>query len=354
MEIRIINSIPAFENIKQEIVERMHESDNVSPFLTHRWLMSWWKAYQDHCKVEVLCFYKRNKLILFLPVIFEKSTYAKINVKRASLMGSKLGVNMPVCDEIKGWEPVFLSWLMKKSSAEWNLFEFGPCNQSVSHLQYMLRLLHENNLSYRTIRVSNPYLSLNGNWDSLLKCCTSNFRRTIKRKEKIIKEQQSIKITNVLNPDIETIKQTLYFVSKKSWQGQKGIAKSSTEEGRNFYTYLACNGEFDIDLTALFDDDKCIAYLLGLIMDHTYYAFDTGYDPEYSDLSPGLILHHDVLKNACANNIREFNFGFNHSYKDRFAPSFHTLSMIRVFRNRRLVLVDKLRNMVKKAGHENN
>lgn len=351
MELRIIDSIPAFEKIKQEIEQRTLESYNSSPFLTHRWLLSWWKAYRNNCKVEVLCFYKQNKLVLFLPIVFEKSTYARIRVKGGSLVGSKLGVNIPLSDDVKGWESVFLSWLMSKDSDEWNLFEFGPFHQSPSYFQHMLHLLQEKNLSYKTISFNNPYLSLNGNWDSFLKSCTSNFRRTVKRKEKKIREQRSYKITSVLNPDIITIKKTLYIVSKKSWQGQKGVAKSSTAEGRNFYKYLACNGEFDIDLTALFDGEKCIAYLLGLIMDHTYYAFDTGYDPEYSDLSPGLLLHHDVLKNACVNNITEFNFGFNHSYKDRFDPSFHTLSNIRIFRNRRLLLVDKLRSLVKRADN---
>lgn len=334
MELRIIDSLQDFMELKDEYLRLIQDNKGLTPFYTHRWLTAWWGAFEEHYKVKVFCVYKQKRLILAIPIAFGQGTFAKLKVKKASFLGGNWGAfDFPVDNEADGWEQIFLSWLFNKEAAEWEVLQFGPLSPFSARVKTLLQVLEDKNVPYKCKTKSNPYLPLSGTWEEFLAQKSKNFRRTIKRKEKKAYNQSMLIRHRLINPTTKELQNTVSEVSKKSWQGQRGLAVAS--EGKTFYDLLSSEmEEFDIDLSTIYCGGQCIAYLLGLLQGRSYHAFDTGFDPAYADYSPGLLLHFYVLRSLFGSNIDEFHFGYEHSYKERFEPLYFKSLEIVIFRHR--------------------
>ena len=64
MELRIIDSLQDFMELKDEYLRLIQDNKGLTPFYTHRWLTAWWGAFEEHYKVKVFCVYKQKRLIL--------------------------------------------------------------------------------------------------------------------------------------------------------------------------------------------------------------------------------------------------------------------------------------------------
>lgn len=349
MELRIIRDLSSFESLNSEYSMTTRHHRDATPFSTFGWLYSWWRAFQNIHPMEILCFYKRDKLSLVIPLMFSDIMQLNVTIKKISLLGGGWGVFcIPFGDDVSGWGDQFISWLDAKRTHDWDVLELGPLLNSSLQLSELYTALSNTNRPYKVEEIQIPYLPMNESWQDFLNSKSKNFRRTIKRKENFIFDTNSFKISHVKNPKPEIIKNTVFEVSKKSWQGGEGFSVSSAKEGQDFYLYLTGQDDISMDLAFITFENKCIAYLLGFIQDRVYHAFDTGYDPEYAEYSPGLVLHYQVLKNISMHNCNEFNFGFDHGYKNRFEPAFHQAIEINIYRNHILSNTAKLKSFIKK------
>lgn len=335
MEIRIMDSLQEFSDAKNEYLRLIHDDENVTPFFTHHWLVSWWRAYESLYKFQVFCLYNNERLVGAIPIMFSKSSLGKLPLNKVSFLGGNWGIiDFPVKDEAEGWGKTFLSWLFKEKAKEWEVLELGPLNAFSNHTNTFLKALEIRKTPYKCHEISNPYLSLAVTWEQFLNQRSKNFRRTLKKKEKEAQGGSLFMNRRLINPTAKDLGDAIFEVSQKSWQGEQGVAVANTEEGKSFYKLLcAGNEEFSIDLSMLYSGDQCVAYLLGLLKGRIYYAFDTGFDPAYADYSPGLLIHLHVLKSLCEDKIDEFNFGYEHSYKERFMPLNHRALKIVVYRS---------------------
>jgi CelD/BcsL family acetyltransferase involved in cellulose biosynthesis len=99
-------------------------------------------------------------------------------------------------------------------------------------------------------------------------------------------------------------------------------------------------GEFEVDLSVLEHGGRPVAFLLGFLAHGVYHAFETGFDPQWAEQSPGLVLHFLALERLHDERLREFDFGHAHGYKARFDPALRETSEIRAFRSMVLSRID--------------
>lgn len=353
MEIKVIETPEAFSGIGEEYSRLTGTSSSLTPFYTYRWLVSWWRAHEAGNRVRIFCLYDGGRLILTVPLMFGKESYGKMKVQKASFLGGGWGLfNLPASTGASNWTEPFLSWLFEEKAQDWDLLQLGPLTSSSAQTKALIEGIERRGASYKVSEKGNPYIPLTGSWEEFLAGKSRNFRRTIKVKEKNMAEDGSFRYGWSTNPGADALKETVYEVSKRSWQGEKGLAVASTVEGRSFYELLAKEkNEFDTELSVLYSDSGCVAYLIGFVQGGVYHAFDTGFDPKFSDFSPGLAIHFYTLKELFGRNLEEFNLGYDHSYKDRFEPSNHTVCEIIAFRTRLIAgygrLVDGARNLLK-------
>ncbi|HWO89852.1 MAG TPA: GNAT family N-acetyltransferase [Gemmatimonadales bacterium] len=196
----------------------------------------------------------------------------------------------------------------------------------------MTSAARELGLSAESTEGRNPFVPLGVSWEKFQQDQSKNFRKMMRKKQESLENQGRYEVHHEVAPSWHRMQQTVLSVSRESWQGNAGRAIGSTDEGIEFYrTLCEPNDTFEVHLTSVTSDRLCIAYLVGLVHQGVYYAFDTGYLPEYAHLSPGLVVHYAVLRELCNRQIRELDFGFDASYKDRFAPQYRVYHDVKVF-----------------------
>jgi CelD/BcsL family acetyltransferase involved in cellulose biosynthesis len=192
---------------------------------------------------------------------------------------------------------------------------------------------------------NNPYLILPQSWHDFIAQRSKNFRRTINKKQKKLDNDGYFTKDRFKNPCPTHLFDTVFQLSTKSWQGQERLSVASSVQGRNFYRFLCTSkNEFHIDLIVLSFNNQCVAYLLGLLQNSSYHAFDTAFDSTYSQYSPGFLVHIYALMNLIEEEVTEFNFGYEHSYKERFQPQISESFDILVFKNTAIAGYKKIRD----------
>jgi len=334
---RTVATLADFRAVRDEYVSLVAASERpLSPFVTHRWLSAFWQAYERQYQGRVLCLYAGDVLAAAVPLMYGKDVMAHMKVNRVSFLGGDWGWNeFPVRPEAAGaWAEELMGWLTKDQSAHWSFMQVGPMRVDSARTAELTRAFEARGIAYKTLEKTGPYLKLAGSWDEFLAGKSRNFRRTIKRKETAA-EEAGITVRRIVNPTPDEMRATVFDVSRRSWQGVEGKAVASSEEGRRFYELLAAGqGELTVDITAAYQGDTCVAYLLGVTHGPVYHAFDTGFDPAFAEQSPGLLVHFASMKELFGTGVEEFNFGFAHSYKERFEPENHAAVEFQLFRTR--------------------
>jgi CelD/BcsL family acetyltransferase involved in cellulose biosynthesis len=110
-----------------------------------------------------------------------------------------------------------------------------------------------------------------------------------------------------------------------------------------FYEYLAGGeGDFDVDLSAIRDGDKCVSCLLGVMKNGVYYALDTAFDGAYAQYSPGYLILWFTIQTLFEEDVMTFDYGIEHAYKHRYGFADYESCMLVLFRNRGIAAASRL------------
>jgi hypothetical protein len=292
----------------------------------------------------MFCLFSDDELKSAVPLKFQVQRRYGIKVIVGSLMGIHLApFGIPGGGIPDGWERALVSWLYSAELPKWTVMDLGPLTWDSMASETLLRCLKDRGLPFESRQVRYHRFRLEGDWDEFLRSQTKHFRQTFHVKERDALVKGGLTNTRVKNPSNEVLRETVFRVAERSWQGQQGKAISSTEKGRKFYEYLASSeGEFDVDLSLICDGEKCASYLLGVVKDGIYYAFDTGFDAAYARYSLGYLAVWFTIRALFDEGIREFDYGIDHPYKYRYEFQCHDSSMLVLFRHRGVATVSKL------------
>jgi len=345
---QVLDSLERFRCLRDHYIQATQGETPRSPFTSHRWLSAWWQAFAHTGKVRVFCLMHGTELRAAVPLMFDVGRLWRLPLRRASFLGGAWGlIGLPASPKADSWEDPFFSWLSSGEAPGWDFLELGPMRTSTRSFTRFLQMLLRRKIPHKVTPLPNPYLTLTGSWDEFLRAKSGNFRSTVRRKEKRLLNERRYTIQRIPNPTPEHLAETVFEVSRQSWQGRSGEAVASRPEGQAFYRFLlAGREEFEVDLTAMRTSGCCVTYLICLHQDRIYHQFDTGFDPKFSELSPGFLVHVHLLKDICSRGILEFNLGYPQPYKERFEPNYHESAKILVFRN---PLIAALSTAVEKA-----
>lgn len=349
MNTRTICLLDDFLDIKDEYVHRISESEEVTSFYTYRWLEGCWKCLSDYDSIQFFCIYSDDKLVSVIPLKFHVYSRCGLKIRIGSLMGLHLApFSVPSNGIPNGWEHSFLSWLFSTEIPSWTVLNFGPIMEYSMVGKILLRSLKDKGLPHELRPARHHYFRFEGTWEGFLKNQSRHFRRTFNVKEKDALVKGRLKNQRVKNPTSRVLRETVFRVSEKSWQGQRGLAVASTEQGRGFYEYLAnSKEEFDVDLNLIWDGQKCVSYLLGVVKHGIYHAFDTGFDPDYARYSPGYLMLWFTIRELFDEGISEFDYGHEHHYKYRYHFQYHDSFTLFLCRNRLIAATSNLWKLIR-------
>jgi CelD/BcsL family acetyltransferase involved in cellulose biosynthesis len=324
MHVRVIDSLSDFMALKPQY-EALGGTTPHTPFSSHRWLAAWWQTYDRLGPVRVFCVSDEKGLAMVLPVQFSRGSIGRIPVQKVTYLGGGWGeVEARHRGLAAEGAERFVQWLESGDAPSWSVLHFGPALEGDPVALGIIDAFARRRRPSARTEITGPYIPLAPTWEAFAQTRSKNFRRTIKRKQSAA-DEAGLAIRMIVNPTADEIRETVGRVSRESWQGRRGVALATTDDGMRFYNAIAgSTGEFEIDLAVLEAEGRCIGYLLGLREDGVFHAFDTGFLPEYAEHSPGSLLHYRMLQWLCDGSSVEFNFGHAHDYKERFDPSYRT------------------------------
>lgn len=323
--IKPITTPSHFDTIVSEYTRSHEASTPASPFSSHAWVSASWHADPKvrNGRVQAI---SGSGAPTFIATFDQWGSYFKVPVLRRRLFGSDHGVTTIGGTADAG---ALAEWLDAELSP-FVVFQMGPLLTGTDLQTEMAEVLVSRGRHIHTAVARNPYLMLPGSWDEFMSDRSKNFRRSVSRKFRDFEAHGGFTVSVSHRPSAEEILDVVVPVSRTSWQGKEEVSVLHSA-GREFYERLAANDDLSLHLATIRESGVPAGYLIGVIEGSTYHAYETAFDPRYSDASPGFILHISAIQDLIERSIDELNFGFDAPYKSRFSPEYRELPTLSIF-----------------------
>ena len=297
-----------------------------SPFLTVEWLSAWWESFGDG-QPEVV-------------------TIRNGSLRAAAFLGRD-GTRLvaPANDHSGDWDA-----LAADDAAREHIWEEVARSEASA---LVLPAMHEaaaeraareilRPAGYRVVLErgpESPYLDLPGSYDELLASKSRNFRSQLGRRRRgLEREGELVFRTTRGGADLDRDLDAMLRVEAAGWKSSEGTAILSDDRTqrlyRSFARVAAERGWLRIHLLEL--DGRAIAADYSCVFAGGEFLLKTGFDEDWSRLSPGLVLRGEVLRQAIEEGLGFYDFlGGPDHYKLRWTEELRTRVTLRAYRGPR-------------------
>jgi CelD/BcsL family acetyltransferase involved in cellulose biosynthesis len=292
-------------------------------FVTPEWFRAWADHYGDEQAPFVpLLRAPDGGLRGLLPLALPRSGHPRA----CRIAGANLGDRFhPVCEPASEAEVAAAAGeALAEAPQPWSVI-------SLDHVQVdepwveALREATGQRLSLRS-RVASPLplidIAKHESWDAYLATRSSNFRQQVRRFARRAAREAEVRIRRTEPADdVEADMRTFFALHDKRF-GERGGSSLSAERARSFHLDFAraSLGQGWLRLWFLELDGAPAAAWYGWRLGERYSYYNSGFDPAFGALSPGLVLISAVIESAFEEGATEFDFLLGEeSYKYRFA-----------------------------------
>lgn len=154
-----------------------------------------------------------------------------------------------------------------------------------------------------------PYLPIGGSFEKFLAGLSSNERYKIRNRTKKMFAVPGVRFGAVAESEHSMVLDRLR-VLHASRATQKGIESSfDRDDVQDFHARLvAALPAESLTFRCLWSGDEIFAVFYGFTLQGRLFYFQLGYDPAWSDRSPGIVLLSEVIREAHERGCTEFNF----------------------------------------------
>lgn len=202
--------------------------------------------------------------------------------------------------------------LLIDSNEKWHMFSAPAIQRNSLTALAIEEFCAENNFIFlKYPGDKSPYLKMTGDWDEFLSTKSSNFRYTLKRKEKTLKKAGEISVRWYQSvSELDDLYRDILEVEKTSWKISANMSISQSEIEQNYYKYLLpyLADENVLFANVLYLNNSPIAYSLCYMFKGRVGQIKTSFNDAYNKLSPGLIVNKHAIKKSFEIGAQEFDF----------------------------------------------
>ncbi|RJQ39328.1 MAG: GNAT family N-acetyltransferase [Nitrospiraceae bacterium] len=309
----------SFGILKDHWGHLIEESSSNEIFLTNQWQGTWWKHFGKDKTLRLVAFSNGEEDLLGLASFsIELSTNGKrvmrflggTDITDYLDVIAKSGYEESVCKSIVDF------W--KDTEDEWDFIDLHCLKETSITLNILKQLLNKSGyIAEVSIEEVCPKVSLPASWEEYLETLSKKDRHELRRKvRRIEKFSESADNYGVKSsyPLAEGIERFL-LLHRKSDLRKKDFMNRNMELFFQDVTGMIF-AENWLKLSFLHIDGTFIASSMSFDYQNKVYLYNSGYDPEYSTLSPGIVLVAHLIREAIDTGRSEFDFlRGNESYK---------------------------------------
>jgi hypothetical protein len=274
------------------------QSSTASFFQTKKWLALWLKHFDG--KSKIIGAFDKSDLIGIAPFHIKEGTISFLGT--GAVLGKELvsdfgDIIAPFGREKEVWETVIKG--IKNNESEIRNIGLNFIREDSPSF----KILKELGGKAEEVDVA-PYIDLPGSWDDYLMTLGRHDRHELRRKMRKLESGNAFKICTEGNG--RDIDEFLRLMSLSNDQKRDFLS----EKMRIFFTDIAKHfGLYKIlQLYFLKLNNINIAAVMTFKFKTELLLYNSGFDPEYSYLSPGLILKAFVIKQAIEGGLKKFDF----------------------------------------------
>lgn len=317
LSVEKIDRWDAFVALKGEWDDLLARCLHRTPFLTHDWMMVWWKHFGVGKELCVLVLREQGRAVLIAPMMkhwgqfYERlltipvlaiDTMANYHSNRADWVYAELRR-----------EYVEALWEHILNHERWHLLRLYPIlaeSPTVAELQRLIarRHIHATSLHDQT----SPYLLMTQAWPAYVHHLPHQITRYVKKAQRLLADRQLSVELHTHPDDVDALMSQLFAIAEKGWASTRGTAISANEQLRGFYTDLMhlANQRDWLLISLLKDKQNPIAFEYNLRYEQTIYNLKIAYDPAVAQYRPGHVLRYLTLSSVFEHQsqFREFDF----------------------------------------------
>lgn len=319
---QMIERDDAFFELRDEWTDLLSRSGQDHLYLTHSYLVSWWKHLRGSASLRIVLVREHGELLAIAPIMLRRGTLLRCPVRRLEFIGSDWGYGGFILSKKK---PQCLGRIFQvlKDTDSWDVMYLGKTlSDPEMDAQELAALLSQKDLVHESIRASVPYIPLQLSWEGYLAERSSSFRRNVRNRKKKLSELGKVRFLRVTNIEASGIPFSqvigwIRTIAERSWKAREGTAISSSASMFAFYTELAerLNEMGSLDLSLLFVDERPVAYIFGARYKSDFFEVDIAYDLEFSKASPGTLIRNCLLQELFQRPWGKYDFVAYRDYK---------------------------------------
>ncbi len=272
-------------------------------FITPWWQQLWWRRYGDaEAQLEIFSVRNGDSLLGIAPLMIRGDTL--------SFLGDTDLFDYHDFLVRKGCEDTFYTALWQQIEAmDWSTMELKSLRESSETLSRFPELA-ENNSWMTSISDEDvsPYANLHSSWDEYVSGLRKKDRHELRRKLRRLKNGNYATQYALHKPDeIADALPEFFRLMRASRPDKDDFLTPDREQFfRDLAQELASRDQFKLFFLEL--NDVCVASCICFDYNGSYLLYNSGYDPEYSALSVGLLNKALCIQDAIESGKKSFDF----------------------------------------------
>ena len=307
-EVELREEVPYSGSLKREWEELLMASPFRNPFLTPTWNENWLRHFGQSLEAKALVFRDLNRNLVALGTFV--GSEKEQEGKGFSLLGSSDVWDYRDLIIVPGWEEqVCRSLAGYLRESPWQYLELGGISEFSPTARYFPALMQSCGFAVeQEMEEVAVYLDLPTAWETFLEGLNSKNRHELRRKMRRLEKEMNFELSKAEDLLALSGKMEIFFdLHRKS---RKDKEEFMTPEMKSYFAEIAARFQERgwLSLTFLQIEGKEVATFFSFEFSGTEYVYNSGYDPEFSRFSPGIVLAALCIRQAIEKRMVRFNF----------------------------------------------
>jgi len=337
LEVYKVCADTAFENLEQEWAELLDKSASKTIFLTWDWLFNWWRFYRGNKRLNLILVREGENLLAIAPICVSH----KIGYQQIEFLGSEVGSDYLDFILYRGREEeileIIFSYLYTEDNT-WDVIKLAGIPSESNTIKFVKNSSWLQQLKLIVKHCTTcPCITLPQTWETFFNSLSRNMRSNLGRKRRRFERDLKGKFVIVSEQDYlakamyDFIRLNHYRMKMKNMESP--FSKNSFEKFHKA-TMPIFFDKGSLKLCFLKIGDEPVAAHHVYRFDNKFLYYQSGFDPKWAGISPGLLLFGYCIENAISEGMQEFDFlQGNEQYKYKWTSEHRKNLDIRIYRD---------------------
>ncbi len=314
LSIRVVTDNQEFQSLRETWDSLLAKSQDNDVYLTWEWFFTWWQHYGQGKRLNILVIEDGKRIIGIVPLMragygwspFHVDVWENISAMDTDYSGVVLAEREEEC------VAAFLAYLQENLNGA--ILRLSRIPEKSAFFDLMRRQYPPFSpglsLEQQTLAAS-PCLPLPANWDEYLSSFSSKTRNTLRRKLRLLSRDHSVEF-QCYCPDDNLQENVRAFIElhERGWQARDLKGALFDARMKDFQQDIAdvfsAKGWFNLSFLTV--DGKPASAVYGFEYRDKFYYGLSGFDPDYSQYSPGQLHIMFLIESAIKKGLKEFDF----------------------------------------------